>query len=122
MQSPQGATFTAAEDERKAKVAVLGAGIAQDLFGSENPLGQTINIGANKLTVIGVMISKGMVADVDYDGRIYLPINLVNQKFMPSMSLNRDRVRTIYVKAGSREAIPSIINQVNALLRRAPRR
>ncbi len=68
------------------------------------------------------MISKGMVADVDYDGRIYLPINLVNQKFMPSMSLNRDRVRTIYVKAGSREAIPSIINQVNALLRRAPRR
>ena len=111
-----GRYFTTDEDEREAKVAVLGAGIANDLFGGEDPLGQSITIGTTKLTVIGVMTSKGMVADVDYDGRIYLPIHLVFEKYMPSMSPTRDRVRTIYVKAESQEAIPSIINQINALL------
>ena len=111
-----GRYFTAEEDEREAKVAVLGAGIAQDLFGAENPLGETITVGTTKLTVIGVMASKGMVADIDYDGRIYLPIHLVFEKFMPSMSPTRDRVRTIYVKAESQEAIPSVITQINALL------
>ena len=111
-----GRYFTPDEDAREAKVAVLGAGIAQDLFGTGNPLGETITVGTSKLTVIGVMASKGMVADIDYDGRIYLPIHLVFEKFMPSMSPTRDRVRTIYVKAESQEAIPSIITQINALL------
>ena len=111
-----GRYFTPDEDEREAKVAVLGAGIAADLFGTNSPLGQTITVGTTRLTVIGVMASKGMVADVDYDGRIYLPINLVLEKYMPSMSPSRDRVRTIYVKAQSQEDIPSVINQITALL------
>jgi putative ABC transport system permease protein len=111
-----GRYFTEAEDERKAKVVVLGAGIASDLFGSSDPLGQTVTVGTTKLTVVGVMVSKGMVSDVDYDGRIYLPINLVYQKYLPTMSANRDRVRTIYVKAETLEKVPSVINQINALL------
>jgi len=111
-----GLYFDAGEDERKAKVVVLGAGLAKDLFGEESPLGQTITVGSVKLTVIGVMEEKGMVADVDYDGRLYLPINLVFQKFMAFMPIVGDRVRTIYVKANSQENIPSVITQVTALL------
>lgn len=111
-----GRYFNADEDDRKAKVAVLGAGIATDLFGTTDPLGQTVTVGTTKLTVIGVMESKGMVADVDYDGRIYLPINLVFQKFITSMTIGSDRIRTIYVKAESQEKIPSIINQITFLL------
>jgi len=34
-----GRFFDVSEDERKAKVAVLGAGIATDLFGTNDPLG-----------------------------------------------------------------------------------
>lgn len=111
-----GAYFTADEDERKAKIAVLGAGIAKDLFGDASPLGQTITIGSVKVTVIGVMEAKGMVADVDYDGRVYLPINLVFQKFMNEMPIGGNRVRTIYVKASSQENIPGIITQITAIL------
>ncbi|HNC07890.1 MAG TPA: ABC transporter permease [Anaerolineales bacterium] len=111
-----GAYFTADEDERKAKVVVLGAGIAKDLFGDTSPLGQTITVGTVKLTVIGVMEAKGMVSDVDYDGRVYLPINIVFQKFMSEMPIGGDRVRTIYVKADSQENIPSVITQTTALL------
>lgn len=111
-----GRYFTADEDDRKAKVAVLGAGIAADLFGEQDPIGQSITVGTTKLTIIGVMESKGMVSDVDYDGRIYLPVNLVFQKYMNTSNLRGDRVRTIYVKAESQEKIDSVINQITVLL------
>jgi len=112
----EGRYFTVDEDDRKAKLVVLGAGIAADLFGTESALGQTITVGTSKLTVIGVMESKGIVSDVDYDGRIYLPLNLVLQKYMPSTMLRADSVRTIYLKAESQEQIASIIAQTTALL------
>lgn len=111
-----GRFFTQSEDDRKAKLVVLGFGIAADLFGTDDALGQVLTIGTTKLTVIGVMEPKGMVSDVDYDGRIYLPINLVFQKFTPTMNIGSDRVRTIYVKAESPDKIPSVITQITALL------
>ena len=112
----QGRYFTVDEDERKAKLVVLGAGIATDLFGAESAIGQTVTVDSTKLTVIGVMEAKGVVADIDYDGRVYLPINLVFQKFMTASPMGTDAVRTIYLKSESQEQIDSIIAQTTALL------
>ncbi|MBI5565486.1 MAG: ABC transporter permease [Chloroflexi bacterium] len=112
----EGRYFTDEENDRDAKVAVLGSGIAKDLFGADNPIGQTLTVGSTKLTIIGVMSSKGVVSDIDYDGRVYMPINIVFQKFMPQTSLGGDRVRTIYVKAASQDKIDSVIAQITALL------
>jgi len=111
----EGRFLNADENDRKAKVAVLGYGISQDLFGSESPIGQTVSVGSTKLVVLGVMEQKGVVADVDYDGRIYIPLQLLYQKFSPSR-IAQDRVRTIYVKASSQEAMTSVTNQITALL------
>ena len=111
-----GRYFNQSEDERKAKVAVLGSGIASDLFGDTDPIGQVVTVATTKLTIIGVMESKGIVSDVDYDGRVYIPINLVFAKFMPTMNIGPDRVRTIYVKAESPEKISSVITQITAVL------
>jgi putative ABC transport system permease protein len=112
----EGRYFTADEDDRKAKLIVLGSGIATDLFGAESAIGQTVTVGTTKLTVIGVMETKGVVADIDYDGRIYLPLSIVFQKYMPVSTLRADAVRTIYLKAESQEQIDSIIAQTTALL------
>jgi len=112
----EGRYFDIGEDDRKVKVAVLGAGIAADLFREQSPLGQTVTIGSTKLTVIGVMVSKGVVADVDYDGRIYLPVSVVFQKYMTSTPLRGDSVRTIYVKVESREKIDSVTAQITSLV------
>jgi putative ABC transport system permease protein len=112
----EGRYFSVDEDERKAKLAVLGSGIATDLFGEESAIGQTISVGATKFTVIGVMESKGIVADVDYDGRVYLPISVVFQKYMTTSPLRTEAVRTIYLKAESQEKISSVITQTTALL------
>jgi putative ABC transport system permease protein len=112
-----GRFFTQAEIDRNAKVAVLGYGVAQDFFGEQDAIGQAITIGTTKFTVIGVMAEKGIVADVDYDGRIYIPITVVFQKFAPSQ-LAGDRVRTVYAQAESQETMESAILQIESLLAR----
>lgn len=112
----EGRYFTEEESDRSIKLAVLGYGLAKDLFGQESPLGQSVKIGTTKFTVIGVMESKGVVGDVDYDGRVYLPIRVVVDKFMPQNRLGGDRVRTIYVKAETQAEVESVINQITTIL------
>ncbi len=111
-----GRFFTEEENDRETRLAVLGSGLAQDLFGQESPLGQTISIGTVKFVVIGVMESKGVVSDVDYDGRVYIPISVVLDKFTSMNRMAADRIRTIYVEAESQEKMDSVITQINALL------
>jgi|MTBAKSStandDraft_1061840.scaffolds.fasta_scaffold00708_37 putative ABC transport system permease protein len=111
-----GRYFSAEEDERVARVVILGSAIASDLFGELDPTGQTITVGTTKLTVLGVMSSKGVVADVDYDARIYIPIQLANEKFIATSSMNADRVKTIYVKVSDAEKMDSVIQQITYLL------
>lgn len=112
----EGRYFDVSEDDRKAKVVVLGSGIAADLFGEESAIGQTVTVDVTKFTVIGVMSPKGIVADVDYDGRIYMPVSVVFQKYMTTTPLRTESVRTIYLKAESQEKIESVISQTTALL------
>jgi putative ABC transport system permease protein len=112
----EGRYFTEEENEKETRLAVLGSGLAEDLFGLENSLGQTVTIGNVKFVVIGVMESKGIVSDVDYDGRIYIPINVVLDKFTPSNRLAGERIRTIYVEAESQEQVESVITQISSLL------
>jgi putative ABC transport system permease protein len=110
-----GRFFTAEENERKLKVVILGYGIAQDLFGEESPIGQPVTIGTTKMTVAGVMEEKGVVGSIDYDGRVYIPITVMYQKFSMTR-VGSDRVRTIYAKAESQEEMDSVINQITILL------
>ena len=111
-----GSFFADEENDRKSKVAVLGYGIAQDLFGEMSPLGQQIKIGSTNFAVIGVMEEKGMVGNTDFDGQAYIPITVVFQKFSTGSKLGGDSVRVIYVSAESQEMMDSVIVQVTDLL------
>jgi putative ABC transport system permease protein len=111
----QGRFLTAAEDERKAKVVVLGAGVARSLFGeAANPIGQTLTFNHTRFTIIGVMAAKGTAGDVDVDNQIYIGIHHL-KKYMPA-GMTDIRVRTIYLKAESAGQVASVISQVNSLM------
>jgi len=113
-----GRFFNEKELERNAKVAVLGYGLAEELFGDADPIGQKVTVGSTKLTVIGIMSVKGAVAGGDWDSRLYTPISVVFQKFLPFRfaSMMGDRVRTIYAQAESQETIADTILQISLLL------
>ena len=114
----EGRYFNQLELDRKQKVVVLGSSLAEELFGNANPLGEVITVGNVKMTVIGVLAPKGLVGEVDYDARLYMPITVVFQKFTPSnlAKLRGDRVRLIYVEVAPDADPEEVITQIGLLL------
>jgi putative ABC transport system permease protein len=112
-----GRFLTQQDLDRSAKVAVLGYQTAQDLFGDQDPIGQTISVGNIKLTVVGVMGEKGLVGNTDYDQRIYVPLTVAFKHFSFSRRFG-ERIGVIYVAAESPETIDSAIIQIHSLINR----
>lgn len=54
-------------------LAVLGATLKQELFGTQNALGERIRIGGERFRVIGVMEAKGQFLGTDLDDTAYIP-------------------------------------------------
>lgn len=106
--------------ESKTKIAILGATLAKELFGDANPIGQKVTAGTTKLTVVGVMAERGSVSGQDWDSRLYTPITVVFQKFLPSRmaAVMGDEVRQIYVQAESKDTMDDTILQISLLLAR----
>ncbi len=120
MELDSGRYFTQQEVDRTQKVAVLGSSLAQELFGDETPIGQTVTVDNTKLTVIGVFEERGLVSGTDFDAQLYTPITVVFQKFTPSQFARflGDRVRAIIVEVESPDVVDSTIQQIELLLAR----
>lgn len=114
----EGRYFNETELERKAKVAVLGAGLAEDLFGESDPIGQAITVGTTKLTVIGVTAEKGVVGNTDFDVQMYTPITLVFDKFLPSFFARfaGDNVRLVYAQIDPEADMEAVVKQIQLKL------
>ena len=69
-----GRFFTLEECVTRARVAVLGTTVWTNLFGTENPVGKTIEINHQPFTVIGVLPAKGSDGGDDNDDRIIAPL------------------------------------------------
>ena len=113
-----GSFYTQEQNTKKTKVAVLGYSLASSLFGTSDPIGQTVMVGTTRLTVIGVLAKKGTVGDVDYDARLYTPLSVVLKYFTPSMfsRFMGDSVRMIYVQVTDANKMSATIEQINLLL------
>jgi len=61
------------ELERARNVAVLGAKVYAELFGSANALGEPIRVGGQRYRVVGIMEPKGQMVGIDLDDTVYIP-------------------------------------------------
>jgi putative ABC transport system permease protein len=113
-----GRFLTQNDIDKSAKVAVLGYTTAQTLFGNADPVGEKIYIGDVQLTVVGVMVKKGVVGNTDYDSRIYIPLNLVFEKFTfsPFARVQGDQVGTVLVQVSELSNMDKVITQIQILL------
>ena len=99
-----GRFFTDLEVLEQGPVCVLGSQTATDLFGGDNPVGQTIWINRNRCEVIGVLTELEFVDESeryksDPNENLFMPISTVIQMFYeeePSVEM------TAYVKDESR--------------------
>jgi putative ABC transport system permease protein len=113
-----GRYFNETEVDRTSKVAVLGAGLAEELFGDSDPIGQSVTAGSTKLTIIGVADEKGIVGNTDFDSQLYVPITIVFEKFIPSQFARfvGDRVRIIYAQIDEDAVMEDVITQIELKL------
>ncbi|MCC8116082.1 MAG: ABC transporter permease, partial [Planctomycetes bacterium] len=69
-----GRNFTDLEVERMARVVVIGPTTAENLFGRDEPVGETIKIRGVNFEVIGVLKAKGDQGWYDPDDQALIPI------------------------------------------------
>ena len=71
-----GRYFTQVECTGGRNVAIIGAGIAENLFENEDPIGKRLKIFGNKLTVIGILTRQGEGSfGNSTDEQIFVPMN-----------------------------------------------
>jgi putative ABC transport system permease protein len=70
---------------------VLGARVARELFGADNPLGARIRAGGERYRVVGVMESKGQILGFDLDDTVFIPVSRALDMF------NRESLQEIHV-------------------------
>ncbi len=77
-----GRAFTPEEIQRGAKVTVLGATLAENLFDRKNPLNEEVRIGGQRFRVIGLLEKQGKFLGLaDMDRRAITPIKAYGQLF-----------------------------------------
>jgi putative ABC transport system permease protein len=115
VQHPAAGRFLDESDlSTQARVAVIGAQIAKDLFFGEQPIGERLLIGGAPYEVIGVLQAKGTDAGgIPQDDKILVPVTTAMRRL-----LNVDYIDRIFVQAVSRALIPDTIDSVRNLLRR----
>ncbi len=107
-----GRFFTDSEVRGMAKVCVLGQTVKDSLFpNGEDPVGQTVRVGALPFQVVGILEKKGAGMWGDQDDLIVAPYTTVMRKVM-----GRDKIQQIMVSAqeGKAELAEA---EITALLR-----
>ncbi len=108
-----GAFFTEQDVESSARVAVLGKTVVDNLFGAQDPIGQTVRIKGQPFKVIGVLAAKGQNAmGQDQDDTVIVPYTTVMKKL-----LGITYIHFIIASAPTVEAIPVAESEIDSLLR-----
>jgi putative ABC transport system permease protein len=78
-----GVPFTDADVAGAAKTAVLGKTVANNLFGSQDPVGQIVRIQNVPFKVVGVLAPKGQSAmGQDQDDTVIVPFSTLQKRIM----------------------------------------
>jgi putative ABC transport system permease protein len=110
----EGRFLTAADEKNVAAVTVLGPTTAKKLFGTSDPLGQTVNINGVPLQVVGVLAAAGSTSSAtDEDDQALVPLPTMEQEIGGN---SRTSVDTIYVEATSSATLSAADQAANTLL------
>jgi putative ABC transport system permease protein len=109
----RGASFSQDDIDHSANVCLLGQTIVENLFGSADPLGQTIRIQNLPVRIIGILSAKGQSpTGQDQDDTLMLPLTTMQKKIK-----GIDWLDDIMCSGVSPEAIKPAETQITSLLR-----
>jgi putative ABC transport system permease protein len=97
------------------RVAVLGAGVARDLFADRDPIGRQVTIGGVRFRVVGTFEALGQSLGVDRDNEVHVPVTAAQRL------LGTSRIDGLAIRAPDRDTIDQLGDAVvAALVKRHP--
>jgi len=105
---------------RRDMVVVVGSKVAEDLFGSDDPIGQQVKIRDKRFTIIGVMEPRGISSfGFSWDELVVTPITTYQARlFSQKTPSGEDAVQSIVVQLTSAEVIDEVTEEIEATLRK----
>jgi len=114
-----GGGLTENDLDTKARVAVLGANVAEDLFPDDKfPIGEAVKIKGIQYEVIGVLESKGGMGMMSEDDQVFIPLTTAQSRLYPLRTRSGERaVSSIYAEAQDEELMDEATEQIKRVLR-----
>jgi putative ABC transport system permease protein len=117
-----GRSFLPEDQAGKAKVALLGVTVAEQLFGDSDPMGQSIRIRNVPFTVIGVLARKGRnTQGQDQDDTILVPLSTAKKRVLGTTAIRSRSVQAIMVKVEEAGQMGEAVDGIRELLRQRHR-
>jgi putative ABC transport system permease protein len=117
-----GRLFNGEESQRGGQVALLGLTVKNQLFGDDDPIGQTIRVKNVPFEVIGVMARKGQSAQgQDQDDSVFLPLQSARQRVIGSSRAKNRSIGSMLVKVREGEDMAEAEAEIKSLLRQRHR-
>lgn len=108
-----GGPFDAEAIRRSARVAVLGARVARDLYEQQDPVGQRLFINRIPFEVVGVLAERGPGLDgSDEDSQVIVPLTTAMRRV-----LNRDHYHALLLELDEPARVEPAVAATRALLR-----
>ncbi|MCM2533149.1 ABC transporter permease [Neobacillus pocheonensis] len=104
----QGRFLTDLDIEFRQKIAVLGATTAQTFFGTDNPVGQFIQVDGTSFKVVGVLASKGSSLGSSGDDVVIVPLS-TGERLVKNTNIN-----TVYLQGKSQDQLDFVMAEVQA--------
>ncbi|HIJ96883.1 MAG TPA: FtsX-like permease family protein [Desulfuromonadales bacterium] len=102
------------------KVCLLGQTVADNLFGSSDPVGKIVRIKKIPFTVIGVLERKGQSPQgTDQDDTVFVPLRTAQRNLVRSN--HTTSVGALMVQARSAELLDKAEEEINSLLKQRHR-
>ena len=116
-ETAMGRFFTDLDMRRNNQVVVLGAELAERLFGNRNPVGEQLRIKNASFQVIGVLESKGSNLGVNYDEAAVIPLMTMANRIVGRTSPYGLELTYLVVSAKNAESVDAAKFQITNLLR-----
>lgn len=109
--------LTDADIDTRARVVVLGAGLAADLFPDSYPVGQTVKINGASYEVVGVLAESGGGL-TNSDDNAFVPISTAQSRLSNDRTRRGERaISTIVATSASAEQNATALEQITEVLR-----
>jgi len=108
-----GGVFDEGALRSRARVAVVGQTVVQNVFGEEDPLGKVLRINRVAFTVIGTIAERGGTQWYDIDDVMYIPLTTGQIRVFGA-----NRLSGITVKVGDSDLMEQATIEIEDVLRR----